>query len=64
MKRALKILAIILAVPLLLFAIAATVLVTLDLKEYREPIAQRISEATGRQIVIAGELEKSFFPWW
>lgn len=63
MKRGLKILGIILAIPILLFAAAAIVLVTLDLNEYREPIAKKISEATGRKLTLAGDLEKSFFPW-
>jgi len=63
MKRGLKILGIIVAIPVLLFVIAAIVLVTLDLNEYREPIAKSISEATGRELTLAGDLEKSFFPW-
>ncbi len=63
MKRALKILGIIIAIPVVLFVIAAVVLVKLDLNEYREPIAKKISEATGRELLLAGDLQKSFFPW-
>jgi len=63
MKRGLKILGIIVAIPVLLFVIAAIVLVTLDLNEFRGPIAKKISEATGRELTLAGDLEKSFFPW-
>ena len=63
MKRGLKILGIIVATPVLLFVIAAIMLATVDLNEYREPIAKQISEATGRELTLAGDLEKSFFPW-
>ena len=63
MKRGLKILGIIVAIPVLLFVVAAIVLATVDLNEYREPIAKQISEATGRELTLAGDLEKSFFPW-
>jgi len=63
MKRALKILGIIIAIPIVLFVIAAIMLVTLDLNEYREPIAKSISDATGRELKLTGDLEKSFFPW-
>ena len=63
MKRGLKILGIIAAIPVLLFIVAAIMLVTLDLNEYRKPIAERISEATGRELTLAGDLEKTFFPW-
>ena len=63
MKRGLKLLGIIIAIPIVLFVIAAIMLVTLDLNEYREPIAKSISDATGRELKLAGDLEKSFFPW-
>lgn len=63
MTRIIKIVGIIIAIPILLFTIAAIMLVTLDLNEYREPIAQSISDATGRELKLTGDLEKSFFPW-
>ncbi len=63
MKRGLKILGIVIAIPVVLFVIAAIVLVTLDLNEYREPIAKGISDATGRELKLTGDLQKSFFPW-
>jgi AsmA protein len=63
MKRGLKILGIIIAIPIVLFVIAAIMLVTLDLNEYREPIAKSISDATGRELKLTGDLQKSFFPW-
>jgi len=63
MKRGLKILGIVIAIPVVLFVIAAVVLVTLDLNAYREPIAKGISDATGREVKLSGDLQKSFFPW-
>lgn len=63
MKLILKILGILVAIPVVLFIIAAIILATIDLNEYREPIAKAISDATGRQLTLKGDLEKSFFPW-
>ncbi|MGD8569713.1 MAG: AsmA family protein [Gammaproteobacteria bacterium] len=63
MKLILKILGILVAIPVVLFIIAAIILATIDLNEYRDPIAKSISDATGRQLTLKGDLEKSFFPW-
>lgn len=63
MKRLLQILGIIVAIPVVLFVVAAIILATIDLNEYREPIAKQVSKATGRQLTLTGDLEKSFFPW-
>ena len=63
MKHILKILGILIAIPVVLFVIAAIILATIDLNKYREPIAKTISDATGRQLTLKGDLEKSFFPW-
>jgi len=62
MKRIIKIMGIIISIPVLLFVVAAIMLVTLDLNEYREPIAKSISDATGRELKLTGDLEKTFFP--
>jgi len=63
MKILLKILAVLIAIPLLLFLVAAVILATLDLNDYREDISAAVTKATGRQLTVAGELNKSFFPW-
>jgi len=63
MKILLKIIAVLVAIPILLFLVAAVILATLDLNDYRDDISAAVTKATGRQLTVAGELNKSFFPW-
>ena len=34
-----------------------------DANDYREDIAARVADASGRELVIEGDLELSLFPW-
>ncbi|NOZ52698.1 MAG: AsmA family protein [Gammaproteobacteria bacterium] len=63
MKILLKILAVLIAIPVLLFLVAAVILATIDLNDYRDNISAATTKATGRQLTVTGELSKSFFPW-
>lgn len=63
MKKVLKITAVIVLIPVILFAVAAVGLATIDLNNYRSEIEQLVSENTGRQLTLKGDLQKSFFPW-
>lgn len=57
----------------LLYAVAAIVVLvlivgtyfslTFDANKYSEQIAEAVYEETGRELIIEGELEVSFFPW-
>jgi len=49
----------------LVFAIVASILLTLlfDPNDYREDIATGVAEATGRELVIEGDIKLSLFPW-
>ena len=50
---------------LLTLAIVASILITLlfDPNDYREDIAVGVAEATGRELVIEGNIKLSLFPW-
>lgn len=50
---------------LLALAIVASILLTLlfDPNDYRENIAAGVAEATGRELVIDGDIKLSLFPW-
>jgi uncharacterized protein involved in outer membrane biogenesis len=50
-------LAVVITLPVMLLIIGATFLNATDLKEHRETIAEHISQATGRQLSLNGELE-------
>ncbi|MDH3585612.1 MAG: AsmA family protein [Gammaproteobacteria bacterium] len=64
MSRALKILGILVvtAVAVTIFAAIVFVLV-FDPNDYRDKISEGVREATGRELVIEGDLELSLFPW-
>ncbi len=49
----------------LVLAIIASILLTLlfDPNDYREDIAAGVAEATGRELVIEGDIKLSLFPW-
>jgi len=49
----------------LVLAIVASILLTLlfDPNDYREDIAAGVAEATGRELVIEGDITLSLFPW-
>jgi AsmA protein len=47
---------------LLLIGVAAATLF-IDPNDYRDSIATRVEEQTGRKLVIEGEIKLSFFPW-
>lgn len=63
MKKTLKIVLILLSIPAVLFAVAAAVLASIDLNDYRGEIEQLVADNTGRQLTVSGDLKKSFFPW-
>ena len=63
MKKTLKIVIILVSIPVVLFAIAAGVLASIDLNDYRAEIEQAVADSTGRQLSVKGDLTKSFFPW-
>lgn len=50
-------LTIVILLPVMLLIIGVVFLNTADLKEHRDAIAERISQATGRQLSLNGELE-------
>jgi AsmA protein len=64
MGRALKILGI-LVVTLVVVAIFAAIVFVLvfDPNDYKDKISEGVREATGRELVIEGDLELSLFPW-
>jgi len=53
----------ILGLVVVLFVVLAVFISTLDLNAYKEEIQQAIKDQTGRDLIINGELEASFFPW-
>ncbi len=64
MKRLLKLLGWIAAGLIALIAIAAVAVPLLfDPNDYRDTIAAEAKKATGRELVISGDLELSVFPW-
>jgi AsmA protein len=64
MSRAVKIFGILVAtaVAVAMFAAIAFVLV-FDPNDYKDKISEGVREATGRELVIEGDLEFSLFPW-
>ena len=64
MSRALKILGI-LVVTLVAVAIFAAIVFVLvfDANDYKDTISEGVKDATGRELVIEGDLELSLFPW-
>lgn len=63
MKKVLKIVGIIISIPIILFAVAAFGLASIDLNNYRSEIEQLVADNTGRNLSLKGDLKKSFFPW-
>ena len=64
MARPLKIALYVVAAVVLLFIVAAISFVLLfDPNDFRERIATETKEATGRELLIEGDLDVSFFPW-
>lgn len=63
MGRALKIVGILVAAVIVLFVAAGVYVTTmLDPNAYKDQIAQAVSDATGRQVTLEGDLEFSVFP--
>ncbi|HVV69442.1 MAG TPA: AsmA family protein [Gammaproteobacteria bacterium] len=64
MKKLLKTLISIIVVLILLFIIAGVCLVLfLDPNKFKEQISSVVHDKTGRELVINGDIERSFFPW-
>ena len=64
MGRPFKILSyVVLAVVALVFIAAITLFLVFDPNDFRENIASRVKDTTGRELVIEGDLELSLFPW-
>lgn len=64
MKRAiLIILMILLTLVLLLVAGAGILLATFNPNDYKENISEAIYKATGRQVLLQGDMEVTFYPW-
>jgi AsmA protein len=64
MGRTLKIIAILVgALVALLIAAAIVFALVFDPNDYKDKISAGVKEATGRDLVIEGELELSLFPW-
>ncbi len=64
MSRALKILGILLATVVAVVIFAAIVFVLVfDPNDYKDKISEGVKEATGRELVIEGDLHLSLFPW-
>ena len=61
--KIIKIIALVLFVVLLLVLIPIGVLLSIDLNNYKDLLAQQVEKHTGRQLQIQGTVEKSFFPW-
>ncbi|MGF1613502.1 MAG: AsmA family protein [Gammaproteobacteria bacterium] len=45
------------------FGVGAVLLATIDPNDYKDLIAGKVREATGRTLTIEGDIELSFFPW-
>lgn len=64
MGRLVKILLIVIAAVVAIVVIAAVgLLFFFDPNDYREEIAAKVEEATGRELAIEGDLSLSIFPW-
>ncbi len=64
MSRAVKILGILVATAVAIAIFAAIVFVLVfDPNDYKDTISEGVREATGRELVIEGDLELSLFPW-
>lgn len=64
MGRPLKILAIIIGVFVALLVVAAIIFaLVFDPNDYKDKISEGVKDATGRDLVIEGDLQLSLFPW-
>ncbi|MCK4609114.1 MAG: AsmA family protein [Gammaproteobacteria bacterium] len=64
MKKALKILSIVIVAIAILFVIAVITVATLvNPNDFKGKISQIVYQQTGRQLTIAGDISWSFFPW-
>lgn len=63
MKKAFKIAAIVFVIVLLLLLIPIGILISIDLNEYKGLISDSIKKQTGRELVLSGSIDKTFFPW-
>jgi len=64
MKRAIKILAAVVAVAVALILLAALILPwVVDPNDYRDDLERLVQERTGRELQIEGRMELSVFPW-
>lgn len=64
MKRVFKIIGIIsLVLVLLVCGVIAYLATTIDLDQIKQQISTTVKEKTGRELLIKGELDLSFFPW-
>ena len=51
------------ALVVVVFGAAAIFLATIDANDYKDLIAKKVNEATGRTLTIDGDIDLSFFPW-
>jgi AsmA protein len=63
MKKGLKFLLIAIVVVVVLLLVPIGIFLAIDLNNYKQPIADAVEKATGRQLTIEGKLSKSIFPW-
>jgi AsmA protein len=64
MKLAVRIIAALVALVVLVFALLAAYLgLIFDPNDYRERLAEQVKAHTGRELVIAGDIGLSLFPW-
>ena len=64
MKKALKLIVIVLILLVVLLAIGLTILVNkIDPNDYKPQISTQVQQITGRKLTIAGNIQWSLFPW-
>lgn len=63
MKWIVRLLIGLVALVALVFGAGAIFLATIDPNDYKDLIAKKVHEATGRTLTIDGDIELSFFPW-
>lgn len=64
MRKILRVLYIVIGLAVLLFAGAAVALVSFfDPNDFKSTLTEKVKEATGRELLITGDIELSLFPW-
>ena len=63
MKWIVRLLIGLVALVVVVFGAGAIFLATIDPNDYKDLIAKKVHEATGRTLTIDGDIELSFFPW-